>query len=322
MLNIFNNNKPFILFFLPLLALAVCFPQFMNPTNNLVDRPMPLYALVNAFASGPFLQHFFFYLVLIINALLLNSIVIKHQLLLKNTNLVASLFLLIAATATNALTLSPLLFANVFLILALDKTLTLYNQQKVFSLCFQVGFLVAIAAHLYRPAALFLFLFFIALLVIRTFVWRDWIIALLGFLVPFLYSWTYYFWNGELSVYYGLLFSLSEVFQRSEFQWNTLQVVSGGVFAFAGVLSVYREMSKATVRHKNLLTIVLFYFGLTLLSFLFFSTGLNALFLMALAPLSIMLSIYLQSFKKRWKAELSFFLLLSFTIFNIVRGLL
>jgi hypothetical protein len=297
-------------------VLFACLPQFIHPEPVVLHSSMPLYQVFYTLSSLSFYHHFLFYIGLLANALLLNRVVIKHQLLLKNTNLVASVLVLLAVLVPNSLTLNPIVLANVFLILALDKTLTLYNQPKVYHLCFQVGFLIGIAAHFYLPAALLLLLFFVALLVIRTFVWRDWIIAILGFLVPFCYSWTYFFWNDALNDYYALFTVLPKTFPHALSQVKELQQLALAVISTVGLVAVYREMSHATVRHKNLLTVVLCYFGLSLFMLFMRDMMLADLYVMCWIPLSIMLSVYLQSLRKKWLAEVSFLLLVLLGIFN------
>ena len=320
MLNIFNNNKPFILFFVPLIALLVCMPLFLKPVFIDPVHPMPLYLLIDTGLQYAVLKHILLFLVLILNALLLNYVVNKHDLLLRNTNLVASVFLFMAAFIPNALTLNPVLLSNLFLILALDKTLTLYNQNRVFNLCFQTGFLVAVAAHFYLPSVLMLFLFFIALLVIRTFVWRDWVITIMGFLVPFMYSWVYYFWMNTLPDYYAAILSFATFFQNGgeAFNWAIINKLVFALLAIVGTVSLYRQSTHATVRHKNLLTIILFYFGLVLFGLFLSAMDLNALFLMSLIPLSIMISILLQSLKKKWMTEMTFLILLALALSSLL----
>jgi len=65
------------------------------------------------------------------------------------------------------------------------KMVALYNNEHATSSIFNIGILTGIVSLLYIPAVAFLLLIFFALLVMRPFRFREWLMGLLGFTFPY-----------------------------------------------------------------------------------------------------------------------------------------
>ncbi|NVO18736.1 MAG: hypothetical protein HXX13_03500 [Bacteroidetes bacterium] len=93
--------------------------------------------------------------------------------------------------------MNPTLPAALFVILAISTLMRLYGEPEPFRQVFMVAVFVGMASLFYLPSVYLMFMVWITLITYRVTSWREWIIALLGFLVPFIYLFSWYFWNDE-----------------------------------------------------------------------------------------------------------------------------
>jgi len=118
-------------------------------------------------------------------ALFLNFITIRFRLLARPTYLPAFSYLLLCSLHPGMAGYSPQLIANWCLIGGLYAGCELNGASFPRKQIFNLGFLLALPALL-EPSAIFLFLLFVAAMVImRSFNPGEWVVGMLGYLTPF-----------------------------------------------------------------------------------------------------------------------------------------
>ena len=194
LLKLYKSNQPFVLLFLPLLALVFWIKSYIHP----LDLSSYHYSLFSDRYN--FLQIKFEWLnttialvMVFLGAVLLNSIANKQKFMDKENYLPAFFYVLFNSFYVGQLFLTPVLLANIFLLLSLQRFLNMYRQNIVFSECFDSGFLLAIAVVFYLPYLFLLPLIYIGLIIIRSFSWREWVLPLLGFLCVFFLVFVWFF---------------------------------------------------------------------------------------------------------------------------------
>jgi hypothetical protein len=95
------------------------------------------------------------------------------------------LFLLISVVSADPNQITPQIFTNAFVLYAVYKLLDIYRKENVLSQIFEASFWLSVSAFITISSIISFPLFFISLLILRTFHWREWMIALLGFFIPF-----------------------------------------------------------------------------------------------------------------------------------------
>ncbi|MBL0340177.1 MAG: hypothetical protein IPP71_04195 [Bacteroidetes bacterium] len=171
-----------------------------SSADYLVENPMPFYNLVVWMLSGlpTWLTGFLGFSLTISQIFHLNYIIGKHEVLYKNSYLPALLLLLFMGIIPQFLTFHPVLFANSLFIFVLDKLFKIYKNSAPLPMIFDSCFLIGIATLFYLPSITFILFLAISLFILKTFAWRDWIVGLLGLVLPFFFALIYYFWNNEL----------------------------------------------------------------------------------------------------------------------------
>jgi hypothetical protein len=254
-----------------------------------------------------------------IGVLLISFIAVKQEVVDKQNYFPVFIFLLLSIVSINPNQLTPQIITNVFVLYSIYKLLDTYRKENVLSQLFEAAFWLGISAYITISSIISFPLFFIVLLILRPFYWRDWAIAILGFIAPIFicesiaYLSDYSQWYLFKSVAVFLQFlkppSLSEYF----LPLTTFLVIT---LLFAVFQNLVRGFGNTVKKQKA--KIILFWF-LFFATFGFFSGGANSssIILIYAFPLSFFIGDFLYGLKQTKIANtiLVFFLLCVLVVF-------
>ncbi|MBA3706984.1 MAG: hypothetical protein H0W84_14105 [Bacteroidetes bacterium] len=314
-----NNASSFV--FLPFVALAIWMFGFISPVVLPVSHTMPLYELIAGLFSGiPLLNTFIGFLLIIAEAFLLNYIVTKNEVIIKQSYLPALFYIILMGNNISMLTLYPPLFANLFLLFALNTLLSSYRKDVAFSQVFDAGILVSIASLFYFPSIIFLPVLGIGLLILRPFIWREWVISFIGVIVPYLFIITYYFYNDTLNYLWYDKFFFPILEKKSGLNFPKAFYLMLGIssliilFSFGKVLGTLNAGAQKT---KKGILLLIWLFIFSCLSVFIAPEITTKYFAPMLIPASVFCAYYFVNIKKRWWAELLFLLLIVSIFVNL-----
>jgi hypothetical protein len=244
---------------------------------------------------------------------------VKQEVVDKQNYFPVFIFLLLSIVSINPNQLTPQIITNVFVLYSIYKLLDTYRKENVLSQLFEAAFWLGISAYITISSIISFPLFFIVLLILRPFYWRDWAIAILGFIAPIFicesiaYLSDYSQWYLFKSVAVFLQFlkppSLSEYF----LPLTTFLVIT---LLFAVFQNLVRGFGNTVKKQKA--KIILFWF-LFFATFGFFSGGANSssIILIYAFPLSFFIGDFLYGLKQTKIANtiLVFFLLCVLVVF-------
>jgi hypothetical protein len=323
--NIFKNSQPATFIVIPVFMLIAWVFARQTGSPLLVDNPMPLYNLVaGILADFPlWLAGLTGYLVATSQVLHLNYIVNKHEVLYKNSYLPALFYMVFLAIIPQFLTIHPVLFVNSIILIIIDKLFRIYKHPAPLQLIFDSFFLIAVASLIYLPAMTFLLLALFAILILKTFSWRDWLVGLTGFLLPLFFIFVFYFWNDGL-------FELREkfLFKNIRELWDPGGIMMQGyritlviavIMFVLTAIRIRQNFYKNVTRIRNFQQVIFITLGVGLLS-LAFTAGSLALyrFSILVIPYAIMVSYYFLAAKKQWLTEVLFWALIGVVLFNYI----
>lgn len=248
-------------------------------------------------------------LVVFLQAVLVNNLV-NQQRLFKEITLFPGLFyILLVSAIQDFLPLSSVLLGNTFLILALNNLLATYKNPKCADAIFNVGFWVGTAALFYNAFVFFLLLAFLGLLILRNFKFKEGLMMVGGYLLPFMFASTYSFWYDQLGEYWDTYFLNQFAFLdfRLADNWDTnYKLILLVLFFLLGAFNRYQfPKSYKNRNYVNIIYTTLLISGLT---FLFQNNIQISHFLIIATPLSILLAAQFLAFSKT-SAELVHFAL-------------
>jgi hypothetical protein len=210
------------------------------------------------------------------------------------------LFLLISVVSADPNQITPQIFTNAFVLYAVYKLLDIYRKENVLSQIFEASFWLSVSAFITISSIISFPLFFICLLILRTFHWREWMMALLGFFIPFfIYECMAYLTNfnqwylvDAVELYFSSMKtpSFSEYFLPFSVSLVILLIIS----LFYNLMYGFGN----TVKKQRTKTIILWFIFLS--SFGFFSEGANSssILLTYAFPLSFFIGDYLYNLKQ------------------------
>lgn len=191
-----------------LLVYAICIKYFY------LVHPLPVVAhpesegglyryilhYLQGLSFGPVSFALLAFILLFIEAILLNTVVNRFKLLPANSYFPAFCYLLFTSFFPEWNVFSAPLLANLLLVVILPQLLNLYSAQQPRSSAFSLGFFMGIGGLIYAPVLAMLALIWIALLVSRPFRLAEWVVAVVGVLCPYYFLCTILFLLDKLSV--------------------------------------------------------------------------------------------------------------------------
>jgi len=318
----FRSTQIFPVIILVLISALMWFTSLSSGYNVVAANGMPLYDFTRSlFLHLPLSVAASLAFVLFTGqALYINYVVNKHEVLYKQSWLPALMFVIIGGLMPPFLWIHPMLFVNAILIFVFDKIFSLYKHPTPLAPAFDSAFLLSLTALFYLPAV-FLFVFYVfCLLMLRPFSWRLWIVSIMGLLLPFFFAFLYYYLNDELFEFYDRVFisGIKRQIDLSHF-FNvkySLSIAIVGLLFILSLLKLQTNYFKNVTKARLIQQLLILMIPIGLVSVLFSQDESLYRYSILVLPISIYLSYYFLSGKKQWVMELMFLLLSAGWIYN------
>lgn len=297
-----KNNAQLSVIILSVICLALWLNSSVFSSGMTVDNQYPEhigYHLLFQYFPSFWFNQIIRLLVIIGGAILLNILVISQEITSK-TNYLPSFFYILFAFCSDAdSSTNPILIANLFIIPALFFLMESYREEQALSAFFKSGLLMGLAAFFYVYYVLLYPLAFIALIILRPFHWREWLILLLGLFTPFyLFVNINYLGPGDFLTTFQLIQSVLSDLENpliSEYHIAFLLVI-----ALLFLFSLFQNLSKGfgnKVKTQKTKFILLWMF---LVSFLlcFYKPNDHFFLIPCMIPLSVLIGDYLAEIKQ------------------------
>jgi hypothetical protein len=228
-----------------------------------------------------------YHLVILLQAIRLNMVLSELRMFHNNTYTSAMAYVLLSGIVPQWCTISPALMANFLVIWIFIKLTRLYNNASPKTLLFNTGLIIGLSVICYHPTAILIGVVLFALMVVRPFRLAEWVILLMGILLP------YYF-------LFGILFLQDKLPQFTSFipylrlnlpvgSWTTALVVQLVVLLLMMIFGLiywqltHRRMVIQIRKTWGIMMVMLFV--LLPIPFIFMQAGMESAF-MALVPLA------------------------------------
>ncbi len=160
--------------------------------------PMPLFQLVSRLLEGQeFLSKAIALSLLVINALLLSRLNMKFIVLKRRTYLPSFIFLLVASSFLPLQCLNPVVFTSIFMLFAIEAIMGTFKKEGLAYEYFLASFLVSMGSLFYARGAYLMIIIWIGLSLFRNIRYREWIFTIIGFMLPYLFLFSWYYLTGQ-----------------------------------------------------------------------------------------------------------------------------
>jgi len=296
------------------IVLTICgwLPLFWMDNKIIIDK-YSLFSSISAIHQYKFLSFSLAVVLISFQAIYLNYVVNQFKLVDNNTHLVSLFYVLLSVSNTSLLIVNHVLIVNTFLLFTLHQLFRMYNTRKDFTLAFNTGLLTGLITLIYYPAILIFPLVWIVLIYTKTPHWREFVISVLGLLLPVVFYVTYYFLTDQLTVLINSIPNNYVVFGKEQLPATHIGRSFFYVLVVVGFFSginLIKQLDKNVVKIRKLLLVVVVMMILLTTSLLINSFDYFATFLLLATPLSILLACYFNQVKRSWLAEMIFLCLL------------
>ena len=250
------------------------------------------YVLANYIYNLPLaIQVIIFHALLVTQALRLN-LVMQDLRMFSSVNYVPAMtYILLSGLLMKSDLITETLVSNSLTLWMFIKLSRLYNNPAPKTLLFNIGLIAGISILLFHPLSILIVVVLFALAVVRPFRIAEWLVLLLGILMPYYFVLVLLFLNNQFALVGSYLPNIS--FGSPLHGLDTSYLISLGFIVFASLLGLYQlqlHVGRLVIQiRKNWGVMMVLLFILLISPFLFSSLGPQVL-LMGLVPISATIS--------------------------------
>jgi len=197
LLRLFIRKQQFIIILILILALAFWLPSILNYKSSffIFDfYPSPVYSPLQFIEySFPRITVIISFFLLVLSGFLLTRLNVRFFFIPTRTQLPAFFFILICSSFIPLQRLNPVLISVIFLIMAVFKIFDTYKKERLCYNFFDAALLISAGSLFYFNLIFLIVVIWIGLIILRPFIWREWIFTIIGLLVPYIILFFYYY---------------------------------------------------------------------------------------------------------------------------------
>lgn len=271
-----------------------------------------LYELIAFLSFSSWLTPLITTVLVLLQALQLNKLVIKHEALFNPSFLPALLYITCMSLLADFLQFTSVIVANSLLLVILDKLFELYKIEKPLKTIFDVGLCSAISALLYFPSIFTFPLCLISLNLLRTNSLREWIVCISGFALPYMFMLFYFFWTDQISLFYPNCLPVFFNENTNFISWNiknAVPCITAIVLVVLAFIMLQPNFNKNTVQVRKYQQVLMLLLLLSGCSFLLQPQLMVTHFIIMVIPTSVFIAYYFLANKNFWITETLYILL-------------
>jgi len=261
------------------------------------------YTISATFNLGLLFKETGLFLVCLATVFILDFLASRNNLTKKNSYKIL-IFSLFVALLPESILNSNLLFSNLFVLLAIRRIISLKSNKDIKKKLFDAAFWISIATLFYFWAILFYTLIFIGLILYRIVDVKNYIVPFIGILTVGVLSSSYMILTGQdLLGYFNNLIEFSFDFSSLNSQRIVISstiILTYGIWSLLYFIRYLKSKSKKS-RPSFILLIFAALIGLVIIAVSPHKNGSEFIFLFA--PLSIIITNYLETISEKWFKE-------------------
>lgn len=261
---------------------------------------------------------------IMIQAFLLNAILIRSAALNDNTYLPAIIYAFLLSASPEFLFLSPELLSITFVLLGLNFLFTHLKYRGTEENIISTGFMFGIAALFAKPAFILLLFIFLVYLLYSSTLTRRYFLMAFGFFLPFIFAWIYFLWNDLGTEFWSNYFSDVLHFSSRQLIPRTNLLVWVGLPALLALITAAQNFTGIGMTNnqiqiqRSMLWLAIFGIVLYLIS----ANGSFSELIWLMPVITYFITMFLNSVQKPWMGELFLHLLLWGSLYLLLTPLI
>jgi len=314
-LKLFNTNRPTVLFLLAFIGVGLWLTSFLTVYIK-VPNPSFIYFFLNE--TNVITGNIIAFTTILISGIMISSFVNKSIYFNKINYLPAFFYVLLMSSMKEFSCHNPIIYANLFLILAFGRLHLIYQQEKCKNHIFISSSYMFIATMFFFPYIVFLTLIWLVLFLIRPIVFKEWLMPFISFIVIGFNLYIIYclFFENILFDYNFINTSIIITSIDSALSNYIISVIA--LISIISIIALSKKYIQSVNRFKklSLTTIYFLLISITLSSYFYFADLNNTSILIMAVPLSIILPFISYIRTKKWIYETLIFILVVLILAN------
>ena len=312
-----KSNSFINLFLVPLVTLVFWIESLLHPfVYNYFpgEQENILFNFFYRFVDGkPLVQVISGIVLTVLLAYLVQLVNDRYMFIRIKSKLPALLFVVIVGGFVPMHTLHPVYFGAIFLLLAIHRLFAIYETQRPYSAIFDAGFLMGIGSLFYLGLIVLLPAFIVGIAILgRETGWREFVIFLIGFLLPLIFALSYLVLADQLP-------EMSSILQKNiftpvnHFSSNIpLQVYLATLilFTLTGSIGMFKQYDTKKISSRKYFSVFFWIFIFSLAGFTFIPVTSQEMLVITAIPVTYLITNLLVFMKSHFWSELLFILLL------------
>ena len=302
-----------ILFWISSLRFPYSYAFFDGENNSI------LYTPIDKITAGfPLIQVLLSLIIVLFLAFLIQQINSRYSLIKERTKLPIAIYIIIIGGFTTMHTLHPVFFGAIFLLVGIHSLLSIFNNSNPETDIFNAGLFLALGTLFYFNLIVILPAFLIAISILRRErKWREFLILIIGFIIPVLFALSYAFFTDQLIEVF-LTFQKNIITPVNHFRTNYPLQGFLALLVFLTIVGSIKMMQqydskKVSTRKYYLVFFIIFIFSM--LSFIFIPAASQEMLVIAVLPVTFLISNLFASIESVFWRELLLTMLLGTAIF-------
>jgi len=321
-LRLLKSSSPFIYILLLLIGIFFWAVSLINPLSyNFFESEN-----ANVFYSPIFkitdnltlLQVVLSIIIVLFLAFLIQQINSRYALIKAKTKLSIAVYIIFIGGFTTMHTLHPVYFGAIFLLFGINSLFSIFNNPKPQTDIFNAGLFISIGTFFYFNLIVILPAFLIAISILRRErKWREFLILMIGFVIPSLFALSYAFVTDQLNDVFitfqkNIITPVNYLKNNFPLLGYLILLVLLTLIGSVKIMQQYNSMKVSTRKYYLVLFII---FVFSMVSFVFVPAVSLEMLVISVLPVTFLVSNLFTSIESGFWRELLFTLLVVSSIF-------
>lgn len=321
-LRILKSNRSVNLILFPLIGIILWLKSILEPVSYsfyLGENKGLLFSPISRATDGYNLIKVIISLLLVIFiGFLIQQVNDKFGFIRARTKLPASIYVIIVGGFTALHTLHPVYFAALFLLLSIHSFYAIFNNPDSYGYLLKAGLYLGIGTLFYFNLFIVFPAFLIGIIILsREIHWREFVILLIGFIIPFIFAFGFVFYTDQLlELLYN--FERNIVTPVNHFRSDIPLQIFLGLLLFLTIVASFillQQYDTRKISTRKYYSIFLLIFVFSMISFAFIPATSVEMLVISAVPVTFLISNFYISIQSKFWSELLFTVLFIFVIF-------
>ncbi len=240
MVFLFRDKSIANIFFLVILSIGIHVHFFSVPPvvfSSVNDGVFSMLLKKYIAPLPPTVLFMLYHAIVLLQAIRLNFVLNDLKMFQQSSYITAMTYVLLTAVLPQWCSISPALLANGLLIWLFIRLCRLYNRASPKTLLFNTGLIVGLSVIFYHPTAILILVVLFALVEVRPFNTAEWVVLLMGIVLPYYFLFSWFFLQDKVSHFASLLPIPGWNLPLKE--WNPLLIASLSFLLLILLLGLY-----------------------------------------------------------------------------------